>query len=186
MSLLRNFPNIFTGNSDKTARLRVDVGQTGFFEAREFRISHVLSIPAGAPVVLKFFSPVNFILQSQGLTCDEQGVLFQAYRASQGVEGGVFNANINIYSNNFQTSAPIYARQTTITTGGTFTPNGGEQSVETARLKTAGASAQQTTVGGAVRGERGLAAGTYYLKFSNLTGAGTAQGVYSLIFEERP
>jgi hypothetical protein len=178
--------NLLTGQSDETTRLRVDVSQTGFWEGREFRISVPLSIPAATPVVLKFVSPINFILESQGLTCDEQGILFQAYRSTQGTEGGSFSTEVPIYSNNFQSTSPTYAHQATITTGGTFTPDGGQQSVETVRVKTAGATAQQSTVGGSVRGERGLAAGAYYLKFSNLTGSGTAQGVYSLIFEERP
>jgi hypothetical protein len=178
--------DILSSANKGTARLRVDVSQTGFWEGREFRISVPLSIPAATPVVLKFVAPINFILESQGLTCDEQGILFQAYRSTQGTEGGSFSTEVPIYSNNFQSTSPTYAHQATITTGGTFTPDGGQQSVETVRVKTAGSTAQAVTVGGSVRGERGLAAGAYYLKFSNLTGSGTAQGVYSLIFEERP
>jgi hypothetical protein len=188
MTVVRNGiqPNLLTGSSGDTARLRVDVSQTGFWEGREFRISVPLSIPSSTPTVLKFVAPIDFILQSQGLTCDEHGILFQAYRSTQGAEGGSFSTAIPIYANNFQSTAPVYAHQATITTGGTFTPDGGQQSVETIRLKTSGSTAQAVTVGGSVRGERGLAAGAYYLKFSNLTGSGTAQGVYSLIFEERP
>ena len=178
--------DILTSANKGTARLRVDVSQTGFWEGREFRVSVPLSIPSATPTVIKFVAPIDFILQSQGLTCDEQGILFQAYRSTQGAEGGSFSTAIPIYSNNFQSTAPTYAHQATISTGGSFTPNVGQQSVETIRLKTSGSTAQAVTVGGSVRGERGLAAGTYYLKFSNLTGSGTSQGVYSLIFEERP
>ena len=179
-------PELISGSDRETGRIKVDVSQTGFWEGREFRISVPLSIPAATPVVLKFVAPIDFILQSQGLTCDEQGILFQAYRSTQGAEGGSFSTAMPIYSNNFQSTAPAYAHQATISTGGSFTPDGGQQSVETIRLKTSGSTAQAVTVGGSVRGERGLVAGTYYLKFSNLTGSGTSQGVYSLIFEERP
>ena len=178
--------SLLTSSDHANERLKVDVGQTGFWEGREFRVSYELSISSSVSRVLKFSSPVDFILQSQSLTCDEHGILFQAYRALQGNEGGVFDGYVPIYKNNFQSTAPGYTGQVAITTGGTFTPIDVNSSVETIRLRTANATAQAVTVGGAVSGERGLAAGDYYLVFSNLAGSGTALGVYSLIFEERP
>ena len=134
--------DILTSANKGTARLRVDVSQTGFWEGREFRVSVPLSIPTGTPTVLKFVSPIDFILQSQGLTCDEHGILFQAYRSTQGTEGGSFSTSIPVYSNNFQSTVPMYESQVMITTGGTFTPDAGQQSVETARILTAGATAR--------------------------------------------
>lgn len=174
--------------SDPTseARVQVDVGQTGFWDGREFRISYPLSIPTTSQVVLKFVSPIDFILQLQELSSDVQGIKFEAYRSAQGTEGGTFTDMDDIFLNNFQSTAPVYTRQVTIATGGTFTPTGGEASVETIRVRVGTATAFQTTVGGTAKGERGLAAGTYYLVFTNITGTGTAEGVYSLTWEERP
>lgn len=167
--------------------LEIDsANKIGFLDGREFRVSHRLSVAAATPVVLKFVSPVDFDLLFQNLSCDVEGLEFKAYRSAQGVEGGTFSTVVPIYGTNIQSTVKPYTRQVTITTGGTFTPNGGEAAVETIRLRTSGATAQHTTVGSRVDGERGLAANTYYLVFTNLTGTGTAEGVYNLIFQENP
>lgn len=180
----------FTGNPETddggATRVRVDTSRTGFWAGHEFRISYPLSIPAATPTVLKFVSPVNFIIQLQNVSSDTEGVIFEAYRDTQGTEGGTFGTAVNVYSNNFQSTTPEYSTQISISTGGTFTPDGGQVSVETIRLKVNNATAQQSTVAAESIGERGLAAGTYYLKFTNLSGSGTALGVYNLVWEERP
>ncbi len=173
-------------DTSTNARLRVDVAQTGFFDGREFRISYPLSIATTSEVVLKFVSPIDFILQNQNLSSDSEGIIFRAYRSTQGTEGGTFGTSVDVFANNFQAKAPNYARQVTLTTGGTFTPDGGQDAVETIRVRVNGATAMSSTVGAVAQGERGLAAGTYYLVFSNITGSGTALGVYDLIWEERP
>lgn len=153
------FPDsVLTSNSGNTARLKVAVGQTGFWEGREFRISEELSIPSATPKVFKFVSPVDFILTFQNLTSDSQGIKFEAFRDNQGTEGGTFTPDA--------------------------LPDG--KPVEVMRVKTSGSTAQKTTIGGSISGERGLAAGTYYLKFSNLPASGTADGVYTLVWQEQP
>ena len=53
------------------------------------------------------------------------------------------------------------------------------------RVVSAGATAQQATVGGTQASERGLPAGSYYLRLENVTN-NTATGVYALVWEERP
>lgn len=166
-------------------RLKTEQGRTGFSEGREFRISYPLSV-GETPVVLRVESPIDFVLQEQSLSVDSHGIIFEAYRDNQGAQGGSFSP-IPIYCNNLMIACGAeYTRQIEITTGGTFTPSVGEQAVETIRLLTAGSTAQRATVGGESLAERGLRAGVYYLKFSRMTGSGTAQGVYNLVFEERP
>ena len=82
---------------------------------------------------------------------------------------------------------PEYTFLTSITTGGTFTPNVGQVSVEVIRARSATATAQQQSVGGSTFGERGLGAGTFYLVFARMTGiSGDCKGVYNLVIEERP
>lgn len=179
----RGFPHdMLTSEREAYRRLQVDVSQTGFWEGREFRISYEYSIST-TPRVLKFFSSVDFVLLSQTLSCDAEGVKFQAYR--EGTEGGTFSTVVPIWRNNFtaEAEATEYTRQAVITTGGTFTPSG--SSVETIRILTSNATAQRSSVGGSAIKERGLAAGTYYLMLSNLLGSGTATGVFDLIWEER-
>lgn len=178
--------NMITSTRSGIGRLRVDVSQTGFWEGREQRVSYPLSIPSATPVVLKFTSTINFILQFQNLTSDTAGILFQAWRSSQGTEGGTFNSIVGILPNNSMTTTPVYARQCTIEAGGTFTPDLGEVPSETIPVRVAGSTAQRSTVGGSSVKERGLPPGTYYLVFSNISGQGTATGVYDLVWEERP
>lgn len=167
-------------------RIRVDVGQTGFWEGREFRLNYPLSIATTAQAILRVTAPINFILQLQKLSSSETGLRFQAYRSAQGTPTGVWVPVVGLFPNNLQSDTPVYVGQVTIDTGGTFTPGGGELPVETIEILVAGATAQQTTVGGESAKERGLPANTYYLVFTNYTGSGTAKGIYDLIYEERP
>jgi hypothetical protein len=66
-------------------RVRVDPGQTGFFEGREFRSYFEFSTEAGTALAVgatrdfKFISPVDFILQSQVIELDAGGVRIQAF-----------------------------------------------------------------------------------------------------------
>lgn len=183
MSKFGNAPSIATRRSLQYARLRVDVANTAFWEGKEFRVSREYAV-GSTPFVLKFDAPVDFILQTQSLTCDTGNIKFTAYRAIQGVESGTFTPE-PIYKNNFTAESGGFAPQVTVSSGGSFTPNGGEVSVETIRLRTSGATAQRTTVSGGAAGERGLAAGTYYLILSRIDGTDTAAGVYDLEWEER-
>lgn len=167
--------------------MRVDVGQTGFFERRMWRLSYEFTALADTPQVFKVVVPVNFILHHQDLVCDQGGIVMRAYRPAQGVEGGSFGTPITFYSNNAMTEQSEYAFQAVLSTGGTFTPNVGAVATETIRARSAGATAQQATVGSESYGERGLPAGTYYLVFSRMTGVtGDCKGVYTLHIEERP
>lgn len=179
---------MMTGATLMTARLRVDVGQTGFWEGREFRVNQPISIPAANTdgFVIKFVSPVNFILQLQSFVVRQDGLRFEAYRSGQGVEGGTFTASDYLEQNNAMDDTPAYTPQITIFDGGTFTPNGGEIPKEVVEVLAANATAQRTSVGGSAVKERGLPPGTYYLKFTNLNATGTTIGIYNLIYEERP
>ena len=170
---------ILTGESWDTARLRVDVGQTGFWEGREFRLNQPMT--TATTFVIKVVSPINFVLQLQRLVSETGRIEMRAYRSSDGVEGGVFSAS-PYYSNNNQTSdAPSYAGQIQVLIGGTFTPTDIDSQKEKIVAKAATATAQVQSVGGTSAKERGLPAETYYLVF---TGGGV--GIYDLILEERP
>lgn len=177
------------GGTGPSARLRVDPGQTGLFARRMWRVSHEFTGLNTTPLVLKVVSPVNFMIHHQGLSVDAGGVALRAYRSTQGAEGGTFAATVPLISANFMSEEPEYVFQASITTGGSFTPSAPPvgTAVETLRVLTSGATAQQTTVGKDTTNERALAAGTYYLVFSRMAGVnGDCSGVYTLIIEERP
>lgn len=174
---------LFTSEPDDAnacSRLRVDVSQTGFFLGTEFRSFYEFSIPTGESRVIKFTSPINFILFAQSLTVDAGGIKYSA--ETGGTEGGSFTALPVVGKNRMPTRPlPYYAAQATIGVGGTVT---GTTVVDIARISTAGATAQQITVGGQTSDERGLPAGTYYIRLANMSN-GTSTGVYSLFWEER-
>ena len=171
-------PFRMTGSQRDTARIPVDSGQTGFFERREFRISQELSIPTATPLVIKFSSPVNFILWEQVVVCDANTLKFEAVVG--GTPGGTFTP-IPIWGKNRMTEQPEYAGQITVSSGGTVT---GGSVAEVLRIKSANATAQQSSVGLTVSSERGLPAGDYYLRLT--AEGGTATGTISLVWEERP
>ena len=165
-------------------RVRVDPGNTAFWEGREYRISYEYSV-GGTPLVIRFESPIDFILQTQDLSIDEGNIRFRAYRSTQGSEGGTFDESIPIYGANIMNETPSVPTQISITTGGSFTPDAGQSATETIRVRTANATSQRTTVTGSLGDERGLSPGTYYLEFARIDGTNTATGVFTLEWEER-
>lgn len=183
------FDLLTDGGDGPARRIRVDAGQTGFFARRMWRVSYEILALDATPLVFKVVVPVNFILHHQELGVDTGGIKLQAYRTGQGAEGGTFSTMVPLYSMNFMDEQPPYAFQASITTGGTFTPAAvpGGAAVETIRVRSGNATAQQASVGGIAFGERGLLYSTYYLTFSKLEGvSGASTGVYTLIAEERP
>lgn len=182
-------PDMYSSNSENYRRIRVDVGQTGFFRGREARSFFEFNIPANNVQVLKFVSPVNFVLIEQSVSVDAGSIRFQALTGA--TEVATFNTSIPVFGKNRMTEreSPFYNFQVTLSThaapvafgsgvtGGTVTEN--------VRVVAANATAQQQTVSGGAQTERGLPAGTYYLRLHNF-GSGAATGVYSLVWEERP
>ena len=172
-----------TRRDPDVSRYKTDVANTAFFEGTEYRISQEFTVEA-TPVVFRFTAPVDFILQLQKVTADGAGVRLRAFRSTQGTPGGTFTA-VPVYKVNFMSTAPVIANANTVDVGGTFTPSGGQEAVETVRVNTSSATAQAQTISGSVGDERGLAAGTYYLVFDRIPNNGTAAAVFDLVWEER-
>lgn len=160
------------------SRVKVDVGQTGFFEGREFRFEYEVS----EPIIFKFSSPIDFILRSQSLFSHDGLSTLAVWRANQGADSGDFNIPAFIKPNNAMSSAPTYARQITINSGGSFEPADENPNLAGEYIKAVAATstAQRNTVGGSGVSERGLAAGDYYMIFTGTNAS------YRLVFEERP
>lgn len=179
---------LLTGTTNP--RLRVDNGQTGFFERRMWSINYEFASAnpiAATPLVFRVIVPTNFIVHGHSLTVDQGGVTLRTYTAAQGVAGGSFSTVHPLSSENAMTENVAYAFQAQIASGGTFTPNVGQAPLTPLRVRTANATAQQSSVGGEAVSEKGRSAGTYYAVLQRMTSvSGDCTGVYTLVVEERP
>ena len=184
------FDLLTDGGDGPVRRLRVDTGQTGFFGRRMWAINYEFASTnpiAATPLVFRVIIPVNFIIHAHTLTLDQGGATLRTYAAAQGVEGGTFSNTHTPVSENSMTEQAAYAFQSQIASGGTFTPNVGQVPLTPLRVRTAGATAQQSSVGGEAVSEKGRAAGTYYAVIARMTGvSGDCTGTYNLVIEERP
>lgn len=167
-------------------RLRVDVGQTGFFAGKFFRSYINAVIPTAGPMLqFRFTSPIDFILWSQIMELTQGALELKVYSGS--TPSGTWTDRPIIGVNRMASRPqPYYEAQCTFATGGNFT---GGTEVDLLQIRTAAANNTASNVGGSVQ-ERGLPAGEYYGRFQTLTGGVTvndaAQINYALSWEERP
>lgn len=181
-------PPAFLLTGTTRQRVRVDVGETGFFEGRMFRSYVELVIPvAGPSVQFRFTSPINFILWAQRLDLTQGALRFEIFTGatSTGSWTPLPVIGVNRMS---ERPTPFYASQVTIESGGNFT---GGTPVDLMLIRSGtnqGSNSSQNT--GGTTTERGLPLGVYHGRFSTLTGGvaptDAAQMVYSLSWEERP
>jgi len=184
---LVDFPKIIvTDKAGPSQRIRVDDGSTGFFAGRVFRSYLESVIPTAGPAVsARFTSPVDFILLSQTLTLTQGAVRAEIFTGAtpSGSWTSLPVIGVNRMSERPQ---PFYTPQVTVDTGGSFT---GGTAVDLILVRTSAQNAQASNVSGILPDGRGLPAGTYYIRFSTLTGGLTvndaAQLVYAIEWEER-
>lgn len=178
------------GGFGHNRRIRVDQGQTGFFARRMWALNYEFASAnpiAGTPLVFRFIIPTNFIIHAHFLSVDQGGVVLRTYSADQGVAGGSFSTSHTPGSVNAMEEQEQYMFQSTIDSGGTFTPNLNEIPITPLRVRTSGATAQQSSIGQGAVSEKGRADGTYYSVLARMTGvAGDCTGVYNVVVEERP
>lgn len=187
---IRPTDDMVTDPNGENPRIKVDPGQTGFFARRMWGLSYEFASANpinSTPVVFKLVMPCNFIIHAHSLSVDQGGVTLRTYVAAQGTEGGTFSTFYPPVSDNSMNERPEYVFQAVVSSGGTFTPTAGQRPLTPLRVRTSGATAQQTSVGGSAISEKGRGAGTYFAVLSRMTGiAGDCTGVYNLIIEERP
>lgn len=170
---------LLTDGDGESARIRVDVGQTGFFAGREFRTFKEFNLADTTSLVIKIVSPINFIIFGASLNLVEGEIRVESLTG--GTEGGSFSDSLPVYARNAMSEVPaVYTPQIVMTSGGTLT---GGAIRDVLLNKTSGNSNFASSVGVEQSDERGLPAGTYYIK---LTATGTSRGVFSLRWEERP
>lgn len=179
--------DIVTSGIEGFRRLQVDVGETGFFEAREFRF--LRKIRNG--FTYKFTSTVDFILYEQVFSISSGAYEFHAWREDNVTEQTPFNTDLTPYIINKNASEEYrdyggdrYQSQVSIYTGGTISIGNTEQYTDYAELRTSGSTAQRASVSQGGNTQRYLPAGTYYLQFTQLETP--LRGVYQIGWEERP
>lgn len=175
------FDLLTDGGNGPSRRIRVDVGETGFFAGRQVRTFREFSIPTSTTLVLKFVVPVDVILISQGIELDDGSL--RVTNSVGGTPGGTFSETLPIVLKNNMTErpTPFYVPQVVVTAGGTIT---GATALDIHRIVAATATAQQSTVGSIVGDERGIAPNTYHVSYQNI-GSGTATGTLWFVWEER-
>lgn len=189
--IIPGIPNdLIAGGKKHFRRLQVDQGQTGFFEATEFRVARKIAVTAGTPLTWKFSSAVDFILLEQSLGVSVGDIEFYAWRSANVTPAGTFDQLVPVLGKNIssefrpQTAGARYVSQVSVNGGGSITPIDANAYADYDRAKTSNATAQQLTVGGSRDSVRYLSAGDFYLQFISTTG--TSEGRFSLAWEERP
>lgn len=170
------------GGVGPNQRLRVDVGQTGFFAGREARTFRELAIPTGNTIVVKAVVPLNIILFGLSVFLTDGAVKVETMVG--GTEGGTFSETLPIFPRNTMTErpTPFYVPQVVLTAGGTHT---GGTVLDVLYAATSGIGSQAASVGVETGDERGVGAGTYYFRIT-ASGSATATGVFKARWEERP
>lgn len=175
-------PPAFLLSGTTRQRLRVDVGEAGFFEGRQARTFREFSIPTGTTLTLRFTVPINIILLVQGVELDDGSLRVTNWVG--GTPSGTFAETLPVVPKNTMSERPLplYTPQVAVAAGGTIA---GATPLDIHRIVAATATAQQSTVGNLVGDDRGIGANTYYVTYQNI-GAGTATGTLFFVWEERP
>ena len=174
-------PKVLMTDADGVyARMRVDVGQTGFFAGREARTFYEFSIASGASQVIKVVAPINTVVQTLSVELLLAEIRFELLIG--GTEGGTFATPLPIIKTNTMTTASDYVPQVTMNVGGTHT---GGTLVDLLTLHSGDNKNKAIASTAAENLPQGFAAGTFYIKLTNTDGA-TASGIFRARWEERP
>lgn len=178
-NMSQGFPKKFYTDGDGPyARLRVDVGQTGFFAGREFMAFHEYSIPAGQSIAIRAIAAVAVYLQQ--FTVDNwEGYVRVELRAG-GTETSSFTTDIPVMrTNNTPTVDMSYTSQVNMDNNGTVT---GGTLLDVYQINSGNKS---EGVSSGSSDPIGMPVGTYYIIISNLSNQ-QAKGVFKARWEERP
>jgi len=172
--------DLFTDDNGAYRRIRVDVGQTGFFAGREFRAFSEVSLSAGASRIYKLNCAVPMILGMFTLAMTVGELRVEA--VSGGTEGGSFSTPMAVFPANGMPTTSGYITQTTFAYGGTHT--GGTIRDLIDALAGSNANNSTTTI---IESDSpvGRAAIPLYLRVSNPSN-GVSTGILKLRWEERP
>ena len=171
-------PRYMTDSNGNYARLRVDVGQTGFFAGREFMTFYEFSIPQGGTRTMKAVAGVDVYLQAFSADCWSGTLRVELYA------GGTDTAPFTIALPSLRTNGTAsidasYSSHVTMAATGSHT---GGTLVDVMQLNSGN---KGNSVEGGSSDPIGFPIGTYYIKLINLANQDTT-GVFKARWEERP
>lgn len=160
------FSDLLTSAKEGVRRLKVEAGSTSYQLGNRFRIFHDFSADT-MPIVLKFSitKDIDLILAQQSVY--EGWLRYRVFVG--GVEGGVFTPIQQFRSNNKSTADAGVDSGMAVSTGGTLDTSGATLS-DVVYLKTAGATAQSSTVSSGDNSLRGFPATTAYVVIDQIPG----------------
>lgn len=175
-------PDLISGDTNQ--RLRVDQGEPGFWEGRQFRIAYEfdLDVSASELIFIRVTFGTDVILTKSELNLDQGGVKYSL--VAGGTPGGTWSNSVPVIPKNTMSGTPAYTSQAAVDTGGTVT--GGTIS-PVYRIRTATGTSARSSGVSTTNDPRGFAAGTYYLRIEQLVGVNDdCLGILNLEWEERP
>ena len=171
---------LMTDNDGDYARIRVDVGQTGFFAGREFLTFYEFSILTGQSITIKATALNDVFLQRFLVDLWTADLRVELYAG--GTVSGTYNVSLPILRSNTTVGIDTsYTSQTTMTTGGSFTSG---TLVDVMQLFAVSNPAKGSAVEGGNDAVLGFIAGNYFIKLININSV-TATGVFKARWEER-
>lgn len=168
---------LYTDSDGNYARLRVDVGQTGFFAGREFYTFYDFSVPNGQLRVIRINASVDTFLQEFGVELDTSKLQMELY--SGGTATGPLDTVLPVIKTNQTASVSNYVSQITMIDNGTGFSGG-----TMANLFRADSSAKGVAGMGSDN-PFGFPIGTYHIVLRNVGGTAAA-GIFRARWEERP
>jgi hypothetical protein len=172
---------LMTDGDGQYARLKVDVGQTGFFAGREFRTLYDFTLAEGATFVLRAETSVDVVLYD--FTVDLELGDIEVELVGGGTEGGAFSIVLPIQKTNNMTTASDYIGNVAMTASGTHT---GGTTFDKFRILVGDNLSKTGTKTASEEYPIGFAPGVYYVKLKNLAGNKQAKGIFRARWEERP
>ena len=169
---------LMTDDDGPYARVRVDVGQTGFFAGREFMAFHEYSVAQGASIAIRAIAGVDVFLEQFHLD-NWAGTVRLELRSGSTVTSPFVN-DIPVRRTNQTTGVDLtYTTQVDMDNGGVVT---GGTLLDVFQLTSGN---KNDAVSGGSQDPIGMPVGTYYIVISNI-GNQTATGVFKARWEERP
>ena len=168
--------DVYTAPKELYRRIKVDPGQTSFWEGREARSVYEFSIASATSLYIQANVNINTILYDVSTVVDSGAIRLTTYAGASPV--GTYNTVVPVLPKNTTTlrSTPYYVPVNTIRIGGTGITGG--TAIDIVRVVAANSTAQQTSVGSKQFDQRGIGVGTYYWRIENISN-GTATGVFS-------
>lgn len=153
---------------------------TSYKQGRAYRTFKELNIPASGTYVIKIVVPSSGATLRKLSTAVDQGYL-KLETISGGTEGGSYSETLPRIRRNMLPRSPVRLPLVTLTAGGTQT---GGTVIDVVSIKSDTNTNRAVSVGSTDDDDRGVAPGTYYWKFTNLSSADAIVGTFKAQWTE--